>query len=285
MMQSTTPVSIIVRTTGVHLDMLAAALESLISQNHEDLEVIVVQDGGDSAAIVMNAIPRSNKKTINFIPIEKGGRSKAGNAGLEASQGRYLGFLDEDDELLPDHVSLLAAKLDATTDVAAVYAQAYEIKTDSQQSLKTLNGSTGASLSGRAQFSKLALMYKNYLPIQSVLFRRKLFETYGGFDEKLDAFEDWDLWLKFCETEGFLAIPEVTSLFRTPHNRAKLYARAVRHEKYRPVIRAKQKNMKVNVAGMDILDEHVSRMEEQCRDGRFLYWLRKIRRLFQPGGA
>ena len=54
------------------------------------------------------------------------------------------------------------------------------------------------------------------MPIQSVLFERRLFLEHGGMDERLDSLEDWSLWLRFAYENRFVYIPKVTSLYRTP---------------------------------------------------------------------
>ena len=61
-------------------------------------------------------------------------------------------------------------------------------------------------------FSRPAMWHHNYMPIQSVLFHRSLFEQHGGFAEDMDQLEDWNLWTRYecCKrkTELFLfAVP------------------------------------------------------------------------------
>ncbi|MBC7203621.1 MAG: hypothetical protein H5U29_08890 [Pusillimonas sp.] len=65
----------------------------------------------------------------------------------------------------------------------------------------------------------------NFIPIQSILFKRELFELRGGFDRKLEQLEDWNLWLRYGLGSNFLFIPKTTSLFRSP---AKLRTRISR---------------------------------------------------------
>ena len=69
------------------------------------------------------------------------------------------------------------------------------------------------------------LQLHNYLPIQSVLFKKQLFDSYGGFDEDLSQLEDWVLWKKYAQRGEFVFVPKTTSLYRTPANVKELLSR------------------------------------------------------------
>lgn len=53
-------------------------------------------------------------------------------------------------------------------------------------------------------FNRLLLYTFNYIPIQSIMFQKSLYEEYGGFDEKLDNLEDWDLWVRYSQKQNLL---------------------------------------------------------------------------------
>jgi hypothetical protein len=61
-------------------------------------------------------------------------------------------------------------------------------------------------------------MDHNYIPIQSILFKRELYEQYGGFDLEMELLEDWNLWTRYALTSTFKFVQKTTSLFRTPHD-------------------------------------------------------------------
>lgn len=48
------------------------------------------------------------------------------------------------------------------------------------------------------------------------MFRRELFEQYGGFDESLDALEDWDLWMRYLTHASFAFAEKATSIYKVP---------------------------------------------------------------------
>ena len=47
------------------------------------------------------------------------------------------------------------------------------------------------------RFDRITLWHHNFLPIQAVLFSRRLYERHGGFAEDMDQLEDWNLWTRF----------------------------------------------------------------------------------------
>jgi hypothetical protein len=68
--------------------------------------------------------------------------------------------------------------------------------------------------SNTKQINYKKLLRANYFPIQAILFSRKLYDKYGGVNEELPSFEDWELWLRYSQNEQFTVIPKTTSLYR-----------------------------------------------------------------------
>jgi glycosyltransferase involved in cell wall biosynthesis len=102
-----TSVSVIVRTKN-RVDLLAQALRSIAEQTHTAIDVVVVNDGGESIDRVIEEFKES-PFSVNVVVHETcRGRSAAANSGLEVAEGAYLLFLDDDDLLLADHISRLS---------------------------------------------------------------------------------------------------------------------------------------------------------------------------------
>ena len=79
--------------------VLPKAVRSVLAQDFEDLEVIVVDDGSsDETADVIRTL---DDDRVRYVRRENGGLSRARNTGTERAEGRYLAFLDDDDEALP----------------------------------------------------------------------------------------------------------------------------------------------------------------------------------------
>src|SRR3712207_3515162 len=78
---------------------LGETIESVLNQTHQNLEIVVVDDGStDNTAEVASSYPQ-----VKLLQQENQGRPAVGrNNGFRASSGEYIVFLDSDDRLVPD---------------------------------------------------------------------------------------------------------------------------------------------------------------------------------------
>lgn len=221
-------VSIVVRTYRGRVQFLKQALQSLIRQTYPNMEIIVVEDGGnhqEEHVRCMVEIAKGTGKEIIYLSAEKVGRSETGNIGLQNASGDYIGFLDDDDLFFRDHVETLVNAVTAAK-TAAAYGLAWAIKT---RKADNANGylETGVSQPGLydQEFTHALLEKDNIFPIQSILFSRVLYDRHGGFDTTLEYLEDWNLWLRYADRENFTFVRKTTSMFRVPDEDALLVER------------------------------------------------------------
>lgn len=211
-------VSIVVRTTRGRGARLNEALMSLMHQTWARLEIVVVEDGSNESEALCRELDGQRGRRVAYVSIEAAGRCRAGNIGLSMCQGDLLGFLDDDDLLYADHIELLAGALAQKPGSVAAFSPAAEelIEIEDEQAWQIRI--QRRQVPWQTGFSRTLLQYLNYLPIQSVLFRRELFERHGGLDEQLELLEDWDLWARFSLAGDFVAVGKLSSIFRTPAN-------------------------------------------------------------------
>ncbi|MCC7527479.1 MAG: glycosyltransferase, partial [Candidatus Melainabacteria bacterium] len=233
-------VSVITRTRGGRNVQLRQALLSVAHQTYPNIEQIVVEDGGRESEETVKEIAQATGLAVRFISQPNLGRSAAGNTGLAAAKGKWCLFLDDDDLLFADHVETLAAALTQESAACAAYSIAWMVLTAYKfgegRHIETCHS---VSRLHRQDFDYSVLTHHNYMPIQSVLFERRLVEERGGMDEGLDSLEDWNLWLRFAFRNRFLHVPKVTSLYREPSdNQQNRTRQQVLHENYN---RARQK--------------------------------------------
>jgi GT2 family glycosyltransferase len=221
-------VTVITRTYHGRGFFLAQAIQSVFNQTYPNIELIVVQDGGSTQQLIISKMlfraPKSC--TIKFIVNEKLGRSAAGNSGLEAASGEFIVFLDDDDLLFSDHIETHMSILLNDNSISASYSVAMEVYTRLDPKVGYVEESFHTPDSFRQVWDYSILRHHNFIPIQSLLFRRDLFDCRGGFDLSLDQLEDWNLWLRYGYGNSFSYIPKTTSLFRVP---ADPKVRALRH--------------------------------------------------------
>lgn len=232
-------VSLIMRTEGRRMEYLEDALRSAVAQTHRPLEIVVVEDGGGDLAGWITGRDAETDVTIRHLSIVKAGRGGAGNAGLAAATGVYLGFLDEDDFLTPGHVEKIVEALQREAPEGAAYAAARMVATRGLTEGRYPPKDRELRVMGDVAFSRAALWAENFLPIQSVLFHRELYARFGGFDETLSYFEDWDLWIRYSREFDFVRVEAITSMFRVPAERDVQRARNAAHRDALPGLRAK----------------------------------------------
>lgn len=242
-------VSIIVRTCG-RPAVLRETLVSLRNQTYQNLEIVVVEDGSPTASDMI-ASEFADLNIVYFSTGEKVGRSKAGNLAMERATGKYLNFLDDDDLFYADHVEVLVSAL-LSDDNKAAYSFAFETpievfsKEPYQYSVKHYYGTH------KQAFDRIMLCHHNYIPIQAIMFERTLFEQYGGFDESLDALEDWDMWVRYSLHTDFTCVPKTTSIYRTPFDKRINAERQKALDDALVVVRNKHKSYMQNISVYDI---------------------------------
>jgi len=203
-------VSIVVRTKD-RPKLLVRALQSIANQTYLSIEVVLVNDGGCDLNIqdlksILGVI------RINYIRLAQNkGRAGAGNIGIENSEGKYIGFLDDDDEFYPEHVALLVSALEQIDyKIAYTDSELAFIEYDSEK--KEFYEKEKKAFS-KKDFSYADLIVENYIPLINLLFRKEILVSIGGFDETLELFEDWDLLIRSAEIDPFYHIKKVTSKY------------------------------------------------------------------------
>ena len=94
---------------------IAQSLKSVLSQEYDNFEVVIVDDGSTDGSVgVVEAI---NDPRIRLIKQENGGPSKARNTGVKNAKGEWILFLDADDEMLPGAIEYFAQKIKEHTEV------------------------------------------------------------------------------------------------------------------------------------------------------------------------
>lgn len=211
-------VSIITRTYRGRENYLRQAIVSVARQTYPNLEHIIVEDGGNTAEELITGMRGDVPLPLRYFGLEKCGRSATGNYGLKQANGRWCIFLDDDDLLFADHVEVLVHALTDQPKASAAYSLAWEIMTDSSQINDGYYEECSYQVPDalRQNYDYQVLRHHNFFPIQSVLFERSLFEQRGGFDEDMEALEDWTLWVRYAHNNEFIYVPKLTSMYRTP---------------------------------------------------------------------
>jgi glycosyltransferase involved in cell wall biosynthesis len=175
---------------------LLRAIDSIKRQTYDNIEIIVIDDNGinslyqtETHNLLSDYI--ATKQIIYFALPTNMGVSIARNKGIELSKGRYIGFLDDDDEFLPEKISFQVKKLLQSTDnIGGCYTrQQYIFNNHTYPIIDEGNFEGNLALD--------ILLLRNKINTSSLLFKREVLLDLNGFDANLLRHQDWDLLLRF----------------------------------------------------------------------------------------
>jgi glycosyltransferase involved in cell wall biosynthesis len=205
----TNKTSIIV-TTFNRRNFLPICLQTLSNQLLKP-EVIVVNDAGDNVQDVVDQF--NDQLDIKYVEhTENKGLGAARNTGLRLATGNYVGFLDDDDGLYPYHTHMLASVLN-TVDAPVAYSDAVRITQIRKDDAYLVQNK---DIPYSIDFNPEMLLVQNITPVTAVMVNR---EKTGEirFDETLNVYEDWDLWIRLSLAHTFFhtATPTCYYTWRT----------------------------------------------------------------------
>ncbi len=163
---------------------LPACLDSLLNQDHKQLEVILIDDGSkdDSGAICDRYAAQDSR--INVIHQKNGGAAAAKNAGLRAATGKYLSFVDSDDYLEPNSYGYMLSVLKSKEADVAVFGFRDVFRSRTEDKIPHPGK---AALSGREYLVEFTKTWTCAL-LWNKLYKRSLFD--GIFFEEGHKIDD-----------------------------------------------------------------------------------------------
>ena len=172
------------------------ALESVLGQTYSDLEVVVVDDGSvdGSAAIAERYAARDSR--VRVFRKANGGISSSRNRALQVARGEMMALLDGDDVWDPTYLEQQVSILDQHPDIDIVTANARNL---------------GGKMHGlparpwpdaRPHPDLIRMLADEEAVFIMTVFRRRVYEAIGEFDESLRTNEDYDFWLR-AAAHGF----------------------------------------------------------------------------------
>lgn len=179
--------------------MLKRAIKSVQRQTYNNIELIIVDDGSDKETVDY----LSNLKAIKFTLLsnkQAKGACHARNLGIAQAKGKFVAFLDDDDEWLPNKISKQIELLNNNKNALGVSCACQFI--DDVQ----LNGQV-IQYDLKANF--ITLLNRNY--VGGCSFPLLKLDKTIYFDENLSACQDWDYYLRLLKkNDSFIIVsPEV----------------------------------------------------------------------------
>jgi len=166
-------VSIIIPTQN-RASLLKRAIQSVLNQTFQDFEIIIVDD--NSKDNTKEIIRLFKDKRIKYIYKSRLPHNPAStrNEGIIKAKGKYIAFLDDDDEWFSQKLELQLKEFEKDKDIGLVYTKCIVLK--------------------NKKVDKISGIKRISTP--SVIVKKEIINKIGLFDENLDCAEDRDMWLR-----------------------------------------------------------------------------------------
>jgi glycosyltransferase involved in cell wall biosynthesis len=192
------------------------ALDSLLGQTCDQLEIIVIDDAStDGSAEVIRRYEYDPR--VRVVVHEKNqGHIQTYNEGLSKASGIYVGLLSADDYCLrPDAVERQVDMFERHPHIGMVYS-AHSIVENDANPKPSIPWEHDDVRRGAEEFSRL--MWGNYIHASGTLLRRDVQDDLGYYDARLGHAGDWDMWLRAAARYDVGYIAEPLYAYRMHHS-------------------------------------------------------------------
>lgn len=192
-------------TTFNRSDLVSQAIESVLHQTYENLELIIVDDcsSEDYSAVIAKHL-LNNKVTYFKNPINLG-LSASRNQGIKLASGHYVAFLDDDDQWLPEKLLNQVTVLESSPKLVACSSSHIESETG-----RLIN-------KGIREFKKQDIYFRNLIGPPSKLLVRMDALGQIQFDESLRHAEDWDFYIRLMNIGNIYSLETPLIIYNTGH--------------------------------------------------------------------
>lgn len=198
-MNASDPLVSVIVTSYNYGRFLSGAIQSALAQTYPNLEIVLVDDGStdDTPAVAANYAD-----SVRYVRQANQGAARARNAGIAATRGPLVAFLDADDQWFPDKIARQVEHLRNHPEVGLVSCHAYAC----DEEMRVESTVHAAEWASRWMLERL-LVRNVVLNPTCALVRREALDLVSGFSE-LKQWEDWDTWLHIAKSYPLGFVPE-----------------------------------------------------------------------------
>ena len=188
---------------------LDRTIRSVINQTYKNWELLVVDDGStDNTKEIIKSWGQKDERIRGiFLEQNSGAPAHPKNVGIQNSKGKYIAFLDHDDEWLPTKLEKQIELFEESDNPKLGFVSCNAIYVYTKQSI------TKEYKIPQHKNSFLALLESNFIPgCSSIVIKKLAIKNVGFFDENFEMIDDWDMWIRIAQKYDFDFVPE--SLFK-----------------------------------------------------------------------
>jgi glycosyltransferase involved in cell wall biosynthesis len=194
---------------------LDAAVESILGQTFEDFEFVIIDDGStDRSAEILECHKESDAR-VQVLHQPNRGLVHALNSGCGMALGKYIARMDADDIAVKDRLMRQFEFMETHPGIGVLGGAVELINASGEIRGQVCNPTTSAAI-------KSALLEHCVFWHPTVLMRREVFASSGGYRMAAAHAEDYDLWLRIAERSELANLPEVLLQYRIHPNQMSL---------------------------------------------------------------
>jgi len=179
---------------------LAEAIESVLTQTHQNWELLIIDDGStDDSKAIIKKYCKGDKRIRAFFP-DHGGPSAATNTGFQKAKGQYVAIFSCDDVCEPERLEMQLAAMELTG-CEAVTSHAIAINERGEQidSKGTVVELFNAANVTRENMLLFFCLHGNYLCAPAMMMTQSVIKKTGYFDVASMQFQDFDYWIRLLK--------------------------------------------------------------------------------------
>jgi len=191
---------------------LYEALASVLRQSYTNLQIIVINDGGEDVSDVVNSL--SDPRLIFIDRKENRGKAFSLNEALSRAEGKYIAYLDDDDLYYPNHIETLVNALEEESDCQVAYSDFYKVccNVSPDGGRQVLSKVIEVS----RDFDRFVMLCFNHVLHVCLMHRRDLIYKTGPYNEQLNVLIDWDMTRRLVFFSDFYHVCEITGEYYHP---------------------------------------------------------------------
>ncbi len=210
----TTPLVSIIIPVYNRASIISRTLDSLIELEHSNWECILVDDGStdDSVEVIKSYVAKDQRFKLTKRPSQRPkGANACRNTGLEMAQGDYINFLDSDDTLHPEKL---------TVQIDAIHNTPYQF---SVCQTMVIDDATGEELGLRASLVRSAqplddyITFKSFWTVHPPLYKASFIKKYR-FDETLQQSQEYELTIRILKDKPVFHTTELVLAYLHFHS-------------------------------------------------------------------
>ncbi len=186
-------------------ELAKEAVSSVLGQTFRDIEVIIVDDGSIDMTSLLPTYYNDDLR-VKYIKIKHSGMPGfVRNRGVDIAQGKYIAFLDSDDLWVSRKIEKQIKYLEKNPSCRIVHTRETWIRNGKTVSQSGFKHKRSGNIFSDA-------LEKCIIGPSTVLMEKSLYSELGGFDEDLEIAEDYELWLRLCNSNsvGYIDEPMIT---------------------------------------------------------------------------